>query len=93
MFESAEVILEDATIPAIAAKSPQSIYARKIRSFELSPAIRLAFAFIPTDWMYMPSAVFLSITETTMIHTAVIMIGVGMGPTKAPINANEGFLT
>ena len=87
------VILDDATIPAIEAKSPQRRYARNMRSFELSPAIRLALALIPTDWIYIPNAVFLSTRDTTMIHIAVIIMGVGIGPRNAPMKANDGFLT
>ena len=48
---------------------------------ELRPAIRLAFLLIPTAWMYIPMAVFFSTTEATAIHTAAMMMGVGMGPT------------
>ena len=93
LLESADVILEEATIPAIAANRPQSVYARNISSLELSHAIRLALEFIPTDWIYIPRAVFLSISEMITIQMAVIIMGVGIGPAKDPKKAKDGFLT
>ena len=59
----------------------------KMIRFELSPAIRLALLLMPTDWIYMPRAVFFSRIVITATQTAVITIGVGTGPRKLPKKA------
>jgi hypothetical protein len=42
----------------------------KMIRLEFRPAMRLAFLLMPTDWMYIPIAVFFSTRETTMMQTA-----------------------
>ena len=42
--------------------------------------MRLALRLMPTDWMYMPMALFFSTTVITAMQMAAMMMGVGMGP-------------
>ena len=61
--------------------------------FEFNPAIRLALLLMPTDWIYMPRAVFFKRMATIRIQIAAMITGVGMIPQKPPKNPKLPFLT